>query len=89
MLDYYHTRRNRRYLSTPAAMATGAIIGTGFLLITGLVFPVDVQPLARLQCVLYAEPPAEIQPGWQAVPASLKRAEPRPVLVCAPAGGAK
>lgn len=78
-----------RTLSPPVWAAIGAVAGVSVALATGLLFPVDPRPLARLQCVLYAEPPAEIQPGWQAVPASLKRAEPRPVLVCAPIGGAR
>lgn len=76
-----YPRRHRRVLSTPAAMAVGAVIGTGFVLWAGLVYPVDPNPLARMQCVLYAEPPAEIAPGWQK--AAMQPVPPRPVLVCA------
>lgn len=83
----YRTRHHRRTLSPPAWAAIGAVTGVTVAMLTGMLHP-QVPCVQRMRCAFYAEEPAEIQPGWQMIPASSMRpAEHRPVLVCA--GGAK
>ena len=85
--ESYAGRRYRRTLTAPAWAAAGAVIGVGFSLFLGLLYPADPTCLQRLECRLYPAAETAAQSGpYIRTGSAPNAAQSAPLLVC---GGAK